>query len=78
MKKKERIRSKPLELYKTRTRKSRPDLLNFNVVLTGHDMITDTGRATTWRLKIKEPSLPTKSTKNAGPFENIGFTGKTV
>ena len=67
--------SKPLELYKTRTRKSRPDFLNFNVVLAGLDMITEIGGATVWRLKIKEPSLPTKSTKNAGPFENMAFNG---
>ena len=35
---------KLLELCKTRTKKSSPDLFNFHVVLAGHDMVTDADR----------------------------------
>ena len=50
-------------------------MFNFYVVLAGHDKVSD---ATMCRLKIKAPSLQTKSTKNEGPPENMGFKGKTV
>ena len=50
-------------------------MFNFYVVLAGHGKVTD---ATICRLKIKAPSLQTKSTKNEGPPENMGFKGKTV
>ena len=50
-------------------------MFNFYVVLAGHGKVTD---ATMCRLKIKAPSLQTKSTKNEGPPENMGFKGKTV
>ena len=53
-------------------------MFNFYVVLAGHDKVTDANMATTSRRKIKAPSLQTKSTKNEGPFENMGFNGKTV
>ena len=62
----------------TRAKKSSPDVFNFYVVLAGHDMVTDASRATTCRLKFDAPSLKTKSTKNEGPPENMGFKGKTV
>ena len=42
-----------MELCKTRTKKSSPDVFNFYVVLAGHDMVTDAGRATTCRCKFK-------------------------
>ena len=57
-----------LELCKTRTKKSSPYLFNFYVVLTGHDMVINAGRATTCSTITK------KNTKNEGPSDNIGFT----
>ena len=54
---KKTFRLKLLELCNTRAKKSRPDLLNFYVDLPGHDMVTDTGRATTCSWKFKAPSL---------------------
>ena len=53
-------------------------MFNFYVVLAGHDKVSDAGRATTCRRKLKAPSLQTKNTKNEGPPENMGFKGKTV
>ena len=67
-----------LELCKTRAKKSSPDMFNFYVVLAGHDIVTDTDRATTCRCKFKAPSLQTKSRKNEGHSENMGFNGKTI
>ena len=64
-----------MELCKTKTKKSSPDMFNFYVVLAGHDKVSD---ATMCRLKIKAPSLQTKSTKNEGHSENMGFDGKTI
>ena len=54
---KKAFRLKLLELCKTRTKKSSPDLFNFYVVSAGHDMVTEAGRATTRRLKFKAPSV---------------------
>ena len=53
-------------------------MFNFYVVLAGHDKVSDAGRATTCRRKLKAPSLQTKSTKNEGPPENMGFKGKSL
>ena len=53
-------------------------MFNCYVVLAGHDKVTDAGRASKCRRKLKAPSLQTKSTKNEGPSENMGFNGKTV
>ena len=64
------FRSKLLELCKTRAKESSPDMFNFYVVLAGHDMVTDAGRATTCRRKVKAPWLQTKVQKNEGPSEN--------
>ena len=74
--KKKTFRLNLLELCKTRT-KSSPDKFNFYVDLIGHDMVSDAGRATKCSSKFKAPSIQTKSTKNAGPFEG-DFHGKTV
>ena len=52
-----------LDVCKTRTKKLRPDMFNFYVVLAGPDKVSDAGRATTFRRKFKAPSLQTKSTK---------------
>ena len=54
---------KLLDLCKTRTKKSSPDMFNFYVVLAGHDKLNDAGRATTCRRKFKAPSLQTKYRK---------------
>ena len=51
-------------------------MFNLYVDLVGHDMVTDTGRATTCRRKLKATSLQAKITKNEGPPENMGFNGK--
>ena len=53
-------------------------MFNFYVVLAGHDKVSDASRATTCRRKFKAPSVQTKSTKNVGPPESMGFKGKTV
>ena len=74
----QQLKLKQLELGKTRTKKASPGMFNFYVVLAGHDKVTDAGRAATCRRKSKAPSLQTKSTKNEGPPENMGFKGKTV
>ena len=47
-------------------------MFNFNVVLAGHDMITDTGMAITCRLKFEGPSLQEKIKKNED-FRKRGF-----
>ena len=74
---KKAFRLKLLELCKTRGKKSSPDMFNFHVDLPGHDMVTDTARASTCRRKLEAPSLQTKSTINEGPPENMGLTGKS-
>ena len=66
-----------LDVCKTRTKKLRPDMFNFYVVLAGHDKVSDAGRATTCRRKVKALSLQTKSTINEVPPENIALKGKT-
>ena len=70
--------SKLLDLCKTRTRKSSPDMFNFYVVLVRHDKVSIAGRATTCWRKFKASSLETRSTKNEGPPENMCFKGRTV
>ena len=66
-----------MELCKTRTKKSSPDLFNFYVVLAGHDMVTVAGRATMCTRNIKAHDFK-QSTRSEGPFEDMGFNGKTV
>ena len=68
------FRSKLLELCKTTTKESRPDMFNFYADLVGHDMVIHTGKATKCRCKFKAPSLQTKSTKNEVPFETWVLT----
>ena len=65
------------EFCKARTKNSCPNKFNLYLILAGHDTISDAGRAANCRRKIKAPSLPTKCSKNAGSFENMGFNGKT-
>ena len=42
-----------LELCKTGTKKSSPDMSNFYVILAGHDIVTDADRATMCRRKSR-------------------------
>ena len=60
---KKAIGLKLLELCKTRSKKSSPDLFNFYVVLAGHYKITNAGEDTTCRRKFKASSLQTKVRK---------------
>ena len=69
---------KLLEICKTSFKKASPDMFIFYVVLAGHDNVNDAGRSATSRRKFKAPSLETKYTKNEGPFENMGFNGKSL
>ena len=66
------------ELWKTRSKKSSPDMFNLYVVLTSLDTVTVVGRASIFRHNFKSSSLQTKSTKNEGTSENMGVNGKTV
>ena len=68
---KKSFRSELLELCKTRTEKSSPDMFNFYVILAGHDMVTDAGRNTTCRRK-KAPRLQRKY-KKWRTFRKHGF-----
>ena len=65
------------ELCKTRSKNPSPDPFNFYVVLAGHDMVTDAGRATTCRRKFKAPLLKT-NTKNERPSQKHEFHLITV
>ena len=57
---KKAFRSELLEFCKTGTKKSIPDMFSFYVILAGHDIVTDAGRATTCRRKCKALCLQTK------------------
>ena len=59
----EAFRFKLVELCKTRTKNSSPDLFYFYVVLADHDMVTDAGQTTKCRRKFKTPWLQTKVQK---------------
>ena len=61
------------ELCKTRTKKSSPNMFNFYLILASHDVITDIGKATTFREKIKAQWLQTKVQKR----KDHSKTGKT-
>ena len=71
------FRMKLFELCKTRTKKSSPDLFNFNVISAGHGVTNDDDRATTCRRNFKAPWLQTERTKNEGPSEKMSFNGET-
>ena len=68
---------KLLELCKTRTKKSSPDLFKFYVLSAGHDMANDAGRASTCRRFFKAAILQTERTKNGGPSAKMIFNGET-
>ena len=57
------IQIKFVELCKTRTKESSPDMFNFFVDLVGHGMVTDTGRGATFRSKFRAPPLQIKIQK---------------
>ena len=73
---KKSFRIKLLELCKTRTKKSSPDLFKFYVIWASHDMANDTGRATTCGRIFKAPWLQTERTKNEGPSERMSFNAE--
>ena len=73
---KKAFRKKLLEICKTRTNKSSPDLFNFYVISARHDMANDAGRATTCRWNFKAPWLQTERTKNEEPSEKVSFNGE--
>ena len=75
-KSKKAFRSKLMELYQTRTKKSTPDLFNFYVISGGHDTVIDTDKATTCSRQFKAPWLQTERTKNEGPSEKMSFDGE--
>ena len=52
-----------MELGKTRTKNSTPDLFNFFAVLAGHDKTSDIGSVTSCRRKFKDASLQKKVQK---------------
>ena len=60
---KREIRSKPLELCKTRIKKSSLDMLNFYVISAGYDMVNDSDRSTTCRSTFVAPRLQRKIQK---------------
>ena len=72
------LQIKTVGLCNTRAKKSISNVFNVHVVVVGHDKVLDAVRATTCRRIFKAPSLQTKSTKNDGRTENMGFKGKTV
>ena len=47
-------------------------MLKFYLLSAAHDMVTDSDSSTTWRRKVKVPSLK-RNTKNERPSENMGF-----
>ena len=65
-----------LELCKTRTKKSSPDLFNFYLVLVGQDMVNEAGRATTCGRKFKAPLIQKKIQKMKDLPKTRVFTGK--
>ena len=67
-----------MELCKTRTKKSSPDLFNFYVISAGLDMASDAGRATTCWRNFKAPWLKTKRTKKRAFWKKKSFNGETV
>ena len=67
-----------MELGKTRTKMSIPDMFNFYVTLAGHDMVNDAGRAAHVLAQNQRPMITNESAKKEGPSENMGFNGKTV
>ena len=74
---KKSFRSKQLEICKTRTEKSSPDVFIFNVILAGQNMVTDAGQVTTCKCKFKaRPMITNKGVKNEEPPKNMGFNGK--
>ena len=76
--KRKTFRLELLELCKTTTKESRPDMFEFFVDLVGDDMVIDSGKATKCGCKFKALSLQTKRTKNEVPFENMGLNGKNL
>ena len=73
---KKAFRLKLLELGKTKIKKASPDMFNYRVVLTGHDKVSDTGRAKICRCKFKAPSLQYRVQKQKDHQKTWVSTGK--
>ena len=73
---KKAFRIKLLELCKTRTKKSSPELFNFYVISASHDIAKDTSSTTTCRRNFKAPWLQTERTKKDRPSEIMSFYGE--
>ena len=61
--KEKETRSKPLELCKTKIKKSSLDMINFYVVSTDPDMVNDTDRSTKCRSNFRATPLQRKREK---------------
>ena len=70
------FRLKLLKLCKTRPKQSRPDMLNFYVVLADHNKVIYAGRATTCRCKFKALFFLNKFTKKEDLLKIRVITGK--
>ena len=75
---KKAFRIKLFEVFKTRTNKSFSDQFIFHVVLTGHDMVKDTGRVTTCRRNFRAPWLKQNVQKMKGLLKNWALTGNSL
>ena len=76
---KKSFRIKLLELCKTRTKKSSPELFNFYVISASLDMANDAGRATTCgRNQFQSPMITsqTERTNDEGPSERMSFNAE--
>ena len=73
---KKAFRIELLEICKTGTKKSNPDLLTFYVISYGHDMAIDAVRTTTCRRNFAAPWLQKQRTKNEGSSEKLSFNGE--
>ena len=73
---KKAFRIKLFELFKTRTKKSSPDLFNVYVISAGHDMAIDAGRATTCRRNCKPHDYKQNVQKMKGLLKEWVLTGK--
>ena len=52
-----------MELCKTRTKKSSPDIFNFYVVSAGHGMVTDAGKKKNVQAQVQRPMITNKVQK---------------
>ena len=71
--------SELLEICRTWTEMSRPDMLKFHEILADHNLFTVASRGTRCKLIFKGSSLTTKGTNRIKDFSRKrGFNGKSV